>query len=619
MKWILRAAPPWRGAKRFSRPNRPRDSQTLHLRCTSETRDSCILKVCAVNAFYTVPTVLHMATNQLLPAPWTSSVDTEQNMLIRRTDWRFLLPSPSGGAFEHLVLLGGPEGLPELVVTMGIAQRVSTDIPHARSADAVVRFVDSPTDLRTAAGCLLSGGALYFEVDREGPSGRVLTPRRARRELRHAGLSEMGLYWARNDLINCHALLPIDSPAAVAWYTANVRDDYVTPTLRARLATLFDRAFAYLGLRPPALRLRYYVITAVFGENARPPSVFSAAGAPADLRKPGLNSIVLTPRLRRVVFLPFSNHDPNPLGVVKVARYSHRNAAARNEYKVLEHFNERLDERLRNTVPQPRAFYDWCGLSVEVETCIRGSPLGSSNLLRGRAVSRTHFENLSYLTRWLCDFHTQMQVRSGSWDEFWARELEAVLASYERAVGLTADEKRLFAAVRSASKALLGNPLPILWTHGDLNLRNTRRTSNGVGVYDWETAKEGLPVLDLLHFLEVWIHAGPVWRERGSRTTAAQIHRFDRVFVQAPLEDPYTAAAHDAISQYMSHLRLDRRLYPVLLVLHWVTRFVTWTKQRSDPDTDEIRQQMGARYQGYIRALAAGTEQIFSTRIPSVS
>ena len=55
---------------------------------------------------------------------------------LRRVDWRFLLPMPEHGQYEHLLLLGAPAELPKRLLKSGLAARISTDIPEG-SVDVV--------------------------------------------------------------------------------------------------------------------------------------------------------------------------------------------------------------------------------------------------------------------------------------------------------------------------------------------------------------------------------------------------------------------------------------------------------------------------------------------------
>src|SRR5262249_2445455 len=57
---------------------------------------------------------------------------------LRQCDWRFLLPTPPNGTFEHLVVLGAPEGMAETIVRSEIALRVSRIVPEGPAPDALI-------------------------------------------------------------------------------------------------------------------------------------------------------------------------------------------------------------------------------------------------------------------------------------------------------------------------------------------------------------------------------------------------------------------------------------------------------------------------------------------------
>ena len=115
--------------------------------------------------------------------------------LLRRCDWRFLLPMAPGGSFEHVVLLGAPEGLAELIVSAGIARRVSERIPADRCVDALVIMDRSDASPKSAEGCLLHECVVYWEIDRRRQARSSVT--QAYRALRSGGLSPTAAYWVR--------------------------------------------------------------------------------------------------------------------------------------------------------------------------------------------------------------------------------------------------------------------------------------------------------------------------------------------------------------------------------------------------------------------------------------
>lgn len=61
-----------------------------------------------------------------------------QQDTLRQMDWRFLVPAPPGGAFQHLLLFGGDARLAETIRAHGIARRVSCDVRGAQGTDAAI-------------------------------------------------------------------------------------------------------------------------------------------------------------------------------------------------------------------------------------------------------------------------------------------------------------------------------------------------------------------------------------------------------------------------------------------------------------------------------------------------
>jgi hypothetical protein len=69
---------------------------------------------------------------------------------------------------ERLMIAARCCGSAERILEIGIARRVSLEMPRERSADAVIVFNNARAIFSDVADCLLSGGAIYLEVDRRG-------------------------------------------------------------------------------------------------------------------------------------------------------------------------------------------------------------------------------------------------------------------------------------------------------------------------------------------------------------------------------------------------------------------------------------------------------------------
>lgn len=541
------------------------------------------------------------------PAPAGGVSLAEQRLVVRRTDWRFLLPSPPGACFEHLVLLGGPHALPAHVLRLGIARAVSTALPESGSADAVVRLFDAGVGVHAAASCLKPGGVLYYEIDRARDDSRRTTPARLRRALRAAGLSTAGVYWVRNNFADHRAYIPAEIPAAAEWYFSNV---HASGSRRERVVTSCYRLAGALGAPVLARVMRCFAVTAVVGDAARSPaSILSIPGLPGELRKPGLRPVVIAPRIRRVVFLPFGPRGRAPMAVLKISRFATRNGRTENEQRALAGVRRHLDRRLRASVPEPLGVFDWGELAVGVESCVHGRMLGRPRRAWPLWAADAQLADLRSVTEWLGEFHRQTRVRHRQWDRTAASEIERALLEYERAFGVTAGEAELFARARDAAWSLLGVTVPTVWCHGDLAPGNAYRVPDGIAVIDWEHGREGLPLLDLLFFVEEWLYNAP-----GFPSLASRIERFGRLFASTDADEPYSREVHAAIASYMARLELDPRFCPVLHVLLRVDRAVAWLYRADDPDLDEIARQMLPRYVGYVRALAAGAERLFGAR-----
>jgi hypothetical protein len=131
-----------------------------------------------------------------------------RNATLRRTDWRFLLPTPC----PDLIACGDDATLLECCRRMSTAVRRVATAPPA-SCDLVVLAAPDATALAHAFTILKPGGACYVEY--RGPSAEA---GRARAQLMSAGLCRVRAYWPWPSAAKCAAWLPLDSPEAAFGY-----------------------------------------------------------------------------------------------------------------------------------------------------------------------------------------------------------------------------------------------------------------------------------------------------------------------------------------------------------------------------------------------------------------
>jgi aminoglycoside phosphotransferase (APT) family kinase protein len=514
-------------------------------------------------------------------------------------NWQFLLPRPAGGRFQRLVLLG-PDGTAELAHDAGLAQEVDT-APDTAVADLVVRLHDAHEDLATAAGAVAPGGLLYFEIYRRRPEWRRATPERIRRQLARLGLTTVQIYWVRDSFWDPRAYLPTEYPRAISWYFSHAR--YCTRWTQ-RLGALHHRAMERVGAHTLVVRrMQCLAVLAARGPAAMPrPWALAVPGLHPIVHGDELRSVVLMPRLQRVVLLPFGPAARTPVAVVKVSRFALRNTRTDNEQAVLADIHRRLPERLRGTVPQPLGVHHLGDAAVGVESYLDGRLLGRSSEPWAGWSARAHFRDLRAVADWLAAFHGGAHLGEGKWDQSATEHLHSLLCEYERQFGPSAEEQRLFSDIRELATALIGLPLARVWRHGDLTPRNTSRTGHGIGVIDWEHGTVGLPLMDLLHFVEEWLYNNaphaPELRDK--------LRRFHQVFVVRDERDRWTREVQEVVRSYMRRVHLDERFFPLLHVMLRVERALNRLAAAGDPDTDGIGLEMVDRYVGYVRALADG-------------
>jgi hypothetical protein len=135
---------------------------------------------------------------------------------LRRADWRYLLPPPCGKRYRHLLLLGGPAGLADLLRAEEIAERVDT--APVRGADLVVAMADCAASPSALATYLAPGGVLYREIDRRRLGMLATTPGRLAASLRASGLGPISSHWIIPELASARRYLPLDHPGALRWY-----------------------------------------------------------------------------------------------------------------------------------------------------------------------------------------------------------------------------------------------------------------------------------------------------------------------------------------------------------------------------------------------------------------
>ena len=408
------------------------------------------------------------------------------NRMLRRADWRFLLPNPRSARSVCFA---------DDLLAQAVAA-ISDDVvgPTSRSInDCDLAVAHNPTrqTLQAAWAALRPGGACYMEWTSPLTGGPV----KIRQRLEAIGFTQVVCYWPWPwpDRASTLYWLPIESPQVVRYLLAN----------RARGRALINRAGNKLieAVWRMSLSLRLLAPLSII---ARKPPVSdtnvldviragwsSWSSDPLPLH---LDWMLLTggaKPINKVVGLVFTESDRSPRLIVKLARIAESTAALEREAANLRAVQALRPDGVRG-VPQVLFLQQWAGQTVLGEIALTGHPLYM--MLR----RDTCLDLAVKVTGWLAALaeHAISCPRSDWWD----RLIEATVAEFEQNFGRVIEPEKLQAT--RAILAMLGD-LPLVCEQRDCSPWNVLIADDGeLVILDWESAEpRGLPMLDLIYFL----------------------------------------------------------------------------------------------------------------------
>jgi len=176
---------------------------------------------------------------------------SQDNLLhvVRRVDWRFLLPSP---VLERVAYIGRAEGSLAAALRFTCASLTVLDPAHldapAGDFDLVVIERGTVEMVRRGAALLPPGGCLYAEL--AGRGGASLAAARA---LRGLGFRGAETYWHWPDFERATRILPLGEPQALAHSILKDRQGWQAAAVRGGVralqsARLLDRALRYTSV-----------------------------------------------------------------------------------------------------------------------------------------------------------------------------------------------------------------------------------------------------------------------------------------------------------------------------------------------------------------------------------
>jgi hypothetical protein len=146
--------------------------------------------------------------------------------LVRRLDWRFLLPDPR----LRRVLYVGPADGPLPTALAQLCDRLWIgDSGRPPGVDLVVAERAGRSAVAGALSHLTAGGALYWELPRYGNPFRSDLG-----WLEGRGFVDIALHWHIPDFESCRQIVPLDDPAAIRFLV----HDHIGPAGRRVVGSL---------------------------------------------------------------------------------------------------------------------------------------------------------------------------------------------------------------------------------------------------------------------------------------------------------------------------------------------------------------------------------------------
>ena len=518
----------------------------------------------------------------------------------RQIDWRFLLPRARNTAFEHLVLLGGSPDVEHMLVDFGVARRVSCAPQRGVPTDAVIALAGTTIALEEATRDLTQDGVLYWEVDRLTAAHAATTPARATRRLARLGLNPAAAYWVKPGFRSRQMYVPLECAGALRWYLDTL---FRTPTrLRhtARNAMIAASACCRLSTLAPR-----YAMTAVRGER-RLPAVVERAMSEGMAIPSEVHAMMLAygeTEWNRIVILLFEPDRHTPTFAIKLPRTPEFNKEVEWEHAILETLAADLPASITQSIPRSRKF-QWNGLSVSSETCVTGSSLNS----RTGPASDGALNDLGLAVGWLTEFHRHTTVERLPARDWMRRHfIEGTRDEYAATFDLTQQEAQLFDAVAASIERLGAETLPIVWQHADLGPPNVYIDAGKIGVIDWETARRGPALSDLLYFAADWSAAAA-----GRVTDSARRDHFEALYCRAVQPGTLAHSVHTEIARYMRHLDIAPSLVPVLLVVTFVEKALERVRRLTRLGSVGPADRQSNRFVTYVGLLARNSGALFA-------
>jgi O-antigen/teichoic acid export membrane protein len=469
------------------------------------------------------------------------------NQMLRRADWRFLLPQAS---LRKSVCFS--DGLIASSVASVSEQIANNSDPTSHDCDLAVTINPNRSILRKANEALRPDGICYSEWS----AWRVGGKRGIRNRLQKSGFTWVKYYCAVPSPVRPRIWFALQSNKAPYRYIAQQifpADNLIHRAGRAMITSVIP-VFVRAGLVP-------YVSTVAGRGTPQKQDVFEIIqqqwpGFSPEIRPSKLSFLMQTSGSllsNNVIYLVFAETDEYPRWVIKIPRLPRDAVTLQHEKEVLMDLRK-FDEMGSKDLIVPQFVLDPISENMQIygQSALRGKSL--SKLLHNGQFRRIATQMTDAQIA-LAD-HSKNELHLASSGEF----VQQILIGLDEFVDETLDSKDIV-----QTRELLSSleTIPSTYAHNDFAVWNMVATPGGLGVFDWSDADRlGLPLLDLVYGL-----SGAVFLMENAHSAEQRKESYLRLL------DPDTPAGRifqDCLARYASEVGLNPDRIPPLRLMTWV-------------------------------------------------